>query len=210
MSIFHGWENYTERLFSNWNRLVTETDTVVLPGDFSWALKLEDTLQDFCFLAKLPGKKILLKGNHDLWWSSVTKIQNFLTKNCLENIQILFNNAILAENHAVCGTRGWMYDQNCDSKLRLREAGRLRRSLEAAEQTGKEKLVFMHYPPAYGEFVCDEIITLLKQYRIDRVYYGHIHGAANANIQTECEGIRLQLVSADTLNFCPLQICANR
>ena len=134
MNIFRGWENHTERLFANWNRLVNPNDTVVLPGDFSWGLKLEDTLEDFKFLNTLAGKKIILKGNHDLWWSTVKKLNEFLTENEIKNIEILFNNTIIAENHAIAGTRGWFYDDKADKKIVLREVGRLEKSLTEAEK----------------------------------------------------------------------------
>lgn len=206
MVVFRGWEEYTLRLQQHWSRLVKPEDTVVLPGDFSWGLKLPEALEDFKFLESLPGQKILLKGNHDLWWSTVSKVHAFFEENNLKTIRLLFNNAIAVGPYTVCGTRGWMYDQSCDSKLRLREAGRLKLSLAAAEQLGGQKLVFMHYPPAYGEFVCEEVLSLLKEYRVQTVYYGHIHGAGHAATVASAQGIALRLVSADTLNFCPLQI----
>ncbi len=206
MSVFRGWEQYTERLQQHWCRQVKPEDTVVLPGDFSWGLKLEQTLADFKFLESLTGQKILLKGNHDLWWSTVSKVNAFFKQNGIKTVTLLYNNAFRVGDYTVCGTRGWMYDQSCDSKLRLREAGRLQLSLSAAEQLGGQKLVFMHYPPAYGEFVCTEVLQILQQHGVQTVYYGHIHGAGHAATVPKIQNIALRLVSADTLNFCPLQI----
>ena len=203
MNIFRGWENHTERLFANWNRLVNPNDTVVLPGDFSWGLKLEDTLEDFKFLNKLNGKKILLKGNHDLWWSTVKKLNEFLTENEIKNIEILFNNTIIAENHAIAGTRGWFYDDKADKKIEAREVGRLEKSLTEAEKTGLPVLVFLHYPPVYGNQVCNEIFDVLKNHKIKKVYHGHIHGAGFNNAVKEYDGIKFELISCDCIDFTP-------
>ena len=203
MNIFRGWENHTERLFANWNRLVNPNDTVVLPGDFSWGLKLEDTLEDFKFLNTLAGKKIILKGNHDLWWSTVKKLNEFLTENEIKNIEILFNNTIIAENHAIAGTRGWFYDDKADKKIVLREVGRLEKSLTEAEKTGLPVLVFLHYPPVYGNQVCNEIFDVLKNHKIKKVYHGHIHGAGFNNAVKEYDGIKFELISCDCIDFTP-------
>ena len=203
MNIFRGWENHTERLFANWNRLVNQEDTVVLPGDFSWGLKLEDTLEDFKFLNTLAGKKIILKGNHDLWWSTVKKLNEFLTENEIKNTQILFNNTIIAENHAIAGTRGWFYDDKADKKIVAREVGRLEKSLTEAEKTGLPILVFLHYPPVYGNQVCNEILDVLKNHKIKKVYHGHIHGAGFNNAVKEYDGIKFELISCDCIDFTP-------
>lgn len=203
MNIFRGWENHTERLFANWNRLVNQEDTVVLPGDFSWGLKLEDTLEDFKFLNTLAGKKIILKGNHDLWWSTVKKLNEFLTENEIKNIEILFNNTIVAENHAIAGTRGWFYDDKADKKIVAREVGRLEKSLTEAEKTGLPVLVFLHYPPVYGNQVCNEIFDVLKNHKIKKVYHGHIHGAGFNNAVKEYDGIKFELISCDCIDFTP-------
>ena len=203
MNIFRGWENHTERLFANWNRLVNQEDTVVLPGDFSWGLKLEDTLEDFKFLNTLAGKKIILKGNHDLWWSTVKKLNEFLTENEIKNIEILFNNTIIAENHAIAGTRGWFYDDKADKKIVLREVGRLEKSLTEAEKTGLPVLVFLHYPPVYGNQVCNEIFDVLKNHKIEKVYHGHIHGEGFNNAVKEYDGIKFELISCDCIDFTP-------
>ncbi len=206
MTVFKGWENYTERIKSNWCRLVTENDTVVIPGDFSWGLKIDETLEDFKFLNSLPGKKILLKGNHDLWWCTVKKVNEFFEKNGIDTVSLVFNSAIKTENFTVCGTRGWFYDETADSKIRKREVQRLRRSLESADALGGEKRVFLHYPPVYGEYVCRDIIDVLKEYGVDKVYHGHIHGNGLNNSVSEYEGIKFKLISADCIDFTPILV----
>ncbi len=206
MEIF-GWDNHIERIKSNWIRLVKENDTVILPGDFSWALKLEESLEDFRFLEALPGKKLLLKGNHDLWWSTVKKVNEFFAENNIMSVELVFNNSVVVEDKAVCGTRGWMFSNSeADKKIILRESGRLVRSLEDAVKTGKKPLVFMHYPPVYGNEVCREFIEVLKSYGVDKLYYGHIHGNGFNNALSEFEGIKLKLVSCDCMNFVPFLI----
>ena len=206
MEVF-GWDNYVNRIESNWKRLVKNEDTVVIPGDFSWALKLEESLEDFKFLNSLPGKKLLLKGNHDLWWSTVKKVNEFFVKNNIDTVELVFNNAVAVEDFAVCGTRGWLFSgAEDDKKIIDREAGRLRRSLEEAVKTGREPLVFTHYPVAYGEERCDELIKVLKEFDIKTVYYGHIHGNGFNNAIPEFDGIKLKLVSSDCINFVPYLI----
>ena len=206
MEVF-GWDNYVNRIESNWKRLVKNEDTVVIPGDFSWALKLEESLADFKFLNSLPGKKLLLKGNHDLWWSTVKKVNEFFVKNNIDTVELVFNNAVAVEDFAVCGTRGWLFSgAEDDKKIIDREAGRLRRSLEEAVKTGREPLVFTHYPVAYGEDRCEELINVLKEFDVKTVYYGHIHGNGFNNAIPEFDGIKLKLVSSDCINFVPYLI----
>ena len=206
MTVFRGWENYSKRIESNWRRLIKPEDTVVLPGDFSWGLKLSETLEDFKFLDSLPGRKLLLKGNHDLWWSTVKKINEFFSENQITSVELLFNNAIVAEDRVICGTRGWFYDQSEDTKVRKRELGRLRRSLEEAEKFSYKKEVFLHYPPVYGEYVCNDIIALLKEFNIEKVYHGHIHGNGFNSAVSEYDGIKFKLISADCIDFTPVLI----
>lgn len=206
MEVF-GWDNYVKRIESNWKRLVKNEDTVVIPGDFSWALKLEESLEDFKFLNSLPGRKLLFKGNHDLWWSTVKKVNEFFVKNEIDTVELVFNNAVVVENFAVCGTRGWLFSgAEDDKKIISREAGRLKRSLEEAALTGKEPLVFTHYPVAYGEEYCKELVDVLKEFDIKTVYYGHIHGNGFNNAIPEFDGIKLKLVSSDCINFVPYLI----
>lgn len=206
MDIFCGWENYEARIKANWQRIVKPEDTVILPGDFSWGLKLEETKKDFRFLDELNGQKILLKGNHDLWWSTVSKVQSFFDENKINSVKLLYNNAYLVENRAVCGTRGWMYDAGSESKIRKREVGRLKYSLEAAKKLEAKPLCFLHYPPVYGDYVCEDILEVLFQYNIDTVYYGHIHGVGFNNAVKEYAGFKFKLISADCIDFSPIYI----
>lgn len=206
MDIFRGWDNHTERLLSHWNRLVTPLDTVILPGDFSWALKLEDTKADFDFLKKLNGKKIILKGNHDLWWSTVKKLKDFFAANEIDDVEILFNNTIIVENYAIAGTRGWFYDAAAEDKIIAREVGRLEKSLTEAEATGLPVLLFLHYPPVYGNEVCHEIFDVIKKHNIKTVYHGHIHGSGFNNAVKEYDGVEFRLISCDCIDFTPLFI----
>ena len=207
MDVFGGWLNYVERLESSWRRQIGAEDTVVLPGDISWAMDLEHCTEDFRFLHDLPGKKILGKGNHDYWWTTMNKMKNFLAQNGFDSLDFLFNNAFFYEDLAICGTRSWFFDgkQEHDEKMLNRELGRLRTSLQMAGD--REKLVFLHYPPIFAENRAEEILQLLKEYQVKECYFGHLHGyAAAAAWQGESDGIRFRLVSADALKFSPLRI----
>lgn len=207
MDIFHGWDNHTDRIVAAWNRVVGKDDTVVLPGDLSWALKLEDTLPDFLFLEKLNGTKIIGKGNHDLWWSTRKKIEEFFEKNSIKTVKLLFNNAYKVGDVAVCGTRGWFYDaKETDKKVVLREAGRLEASIKAAIELGGEPIVFLHYPPVYADMACEEILEVLKKYGIKTVYHGHIHGAGLNKSVSGYGDISLKLVSCDCIDFTPVRV----
>ena len=206
MDVFSGWDNYVEKIEKNWKKIVKEEDAVVIPGDLSWGLKIEETLEDFRFLESLPGKKIIIKGNHDLWWGTAKKLREFFLQNEINSVDIIFNNSAVCGKYAIAGTRGWFYDEKADEKILMREAGRLEASLISAEQTGKEILVFLHYPPVFADYVCQEIFDVLKRHNIKRVFYGHIHGAGAANIVREYEGIKFTLVSCDYVNFTPVYI----
>ncbi len=206
MNIFKGWDNHIERLKANWNRLVKPQDTVILPGDFSWGLKLEETKADFEFLKTLNGKKIILKGNHDLWWSTVKKLNEFFAAQKIDDVEILFNNTIVAEGYAIAGTRGWFYDDKADKKIVAREAGRLEKSLTEAEKTGFPILVFLHYPPVYANEVCEEIFEIIKRHNVKTVYHGHIHGAGFNNAVKSYDGVEFKLISCDCIDFTPLFI----
>ena len=208
MDIFTGWDNYMERLEKNWRALVSEEDTVVIPGDVSWAMSLENCYADFAFLQKLPGKKILMKGNHDYWWTTKAKMDRFLEENGFDKLQILSNNSFEYENIAICGTRGWIFEQGekQDQKIIAREAGRLTMSLQDAEKRfpGKEKLVFLHYPPVYGTETNESILQVLKDFGIKRCWYGHIHsGGCRFALNGEYDGVDYKLISADYLKFTP-------
>lgn len=208
MDIFPGWQGYMEKLERHWNTLVRPEDTVVLAGDTSWAMKLENTVADFSFLQRLPGQKLLLKGNHDYWWTTVKKMERFLQENGFDSLHILHNNSILAEGLAVCGTRSWMFDvgEAHDEKVMNRELGRLRASLDAAQE-GAERVAFLHYPPVYPNANAQQVIDLLKEYNVKRCFYGHLHGnAIRFAVQGMVDGIEYRLISADALAFCPYKI----
>ena len=206
MDVFYGWENHTDRIKANWNRLINEEDTVILAGDISWALKLEETEKDFEFINSLSGKKIILKGNHDFWWSTVSKIKSFLNEKNFNTLDLLFNNSFVFGDIAVCGSRGWLYDgSGCeDEKIIKRECGRLLLSLNSVPENIKEKIVFMHYPPVYNGYVCRPIIDILKENGINQVYYGHIHGTGKNHTVSSYNGISMKLVSCDCVDFTPI------
>lgn len=210
MNIFRGWDNYEERLEKNWRSLVTDEDIVVIPGDISWAMKLNECYEDFKFIHNLPGKKLLLKGNHDYWWDTRRKIENYLRENGFDSIEIVFNSAKAVGEYAVCGTRGWFYDAEADSdkKVLNREVGRLRTSITEALKTGLEPVVFLHYPPVYGDQRCDDILNVLKEYNIKKCYYGHLHGSnvAKKAVTGEFEGINFKLISSDYVKFVPILV----
>jgi len=209
MTVFKGWENYTEKIYKNWNKIVTDNDTVVVPGDISWAMKLHKSFEDLKFIHELPGRKILLKGNHDLWWETISKLENFINEHGFDTISFLHNNAFVVDDYAICGSRGWFFDDDSgnDKKVLLREAMRVDRSIELGRQTGKIPLVFLHYPPITMEAVCHEIMDVLIKHEIKNCYYGHIHGARYARCYNDVyEGIRFKPVSCDILNFIPMKI----
>lgn len=208
MDIFGGWDNYVERIEKNWKKLVNEDDTVVIGGDISWAISLQQAKPDFEFINKLPGKKIILKGNHDFWWGTANKINEFLIVNKFDTIKILHNNSYSDGNIAICGTRGWIYDGTGekDQKIISREASRLETSIKQASVIGAAPIVFLHYPPAFAECVCEEIIGVLKQYSIKQVYYGHIHGKGIHNTVNDYDGIKLTLVACDGVDFTPVYV----
>ncbi len=207
------WKDYTEKLKKNWTALVKPTDTVILPGDISWAMTLEEAENDFAFLNSLPGTKIIGKGNHDFWWATMKKIDAFFAEKNFQTIRFLYNNAIRVENFIICGSRGWFYDasqgglpDNTDyQKIVNREVMRLRMSLEAAKSFPPEceRIVFLHFPPVFRGFRCNEITELLKEYGIRRCWFGHIHGVYNLPRTFVADGISFSLVSADFLNFIP-------
>lgn len=206
MNIFGGWDNHVEKLTENWNRLVKEDDTVVMPGDLSWGMSLEESLEDFKFVDSLPGRKIILKGNHDYWWNTVTKCENFFQKNGLTTLNLLNNNHYTYGEYGICGTRGWINEttQPADKKVLLREAGRLEASIASAEKAGLKPVVFLHYPPAYANSINIEILDVLIKHKIKDCYYGHIHGkGSNYAINGERDGINYRLISSDFIQFVP-------
>ena len=205
-----GWKDYTARLEKNWRAVVSDQDTVVIAGDISWAMKLEETEADFSFLESLPGKKWLLKGNHDYWWTTRKKMEAYLKEKGFSSLGILFNSAEAVGDVSICGTRGWFYDaeSDADKKILNREVGRLNTSIALAKATGKEPVVFLHYPPVYGEAECQEILQVLLEQDIKQCYYGHIHGgfAAKKAVTGYYKGIDLHLISCDFTGFMPILI----
>ncbi len=210
MDVFEGWHNYTDRLEKNWRAIVKEEDTVVIAGDVSWAMKLEDTAADFAFIHSLPGKKLILKGNHDYWWSTKKKIEEFLQSRGFGTIGIVHNNAVPVGDMAVCGTRGWLYNSSTaeDRKIVNREVGRLNASIDDAVRQGAEPIVFLHYPPVYDGAACTEILEVLKSRGIKKCYFGHVHGsqAARRAITGDYEGIKMYLISCDYSDFTPVLV----
>ena len=212
MDVFTGWGNHVQKIEDNWRRTVREEDTVVLPGDISWAMTLEQALPDFQFLHSLPGTKIILKGNHDYWWNTRKKIEALWGANGLDSLKLLHNNAILAEGAALCGSRGWFFDcaQAGDRKVLLREAGRLQASIEEGKKLSERVCVFLHYPPIANGRRCDEILGVLTREGVRSCWYGHLHGPSLPWAFTgKAEGIQFHCASADHLKFCPIKIDLN-
>lgn len=210
MDIFgERWQNYVEKIEHGFAQL-TENDTTVLCGDLSWGMSLEESLNDFRFIHALPGKKIIMKGNHDYWWNTVSKMRNFFDANGMDSIEILHNNCLFYGETALCGTRGWFYELDNEGthngKMLAREVGRLETSLKMAGESC-EKICFLHYPPLYQGYECPEIIRLLNLYNVRECYFGHLHGAAQKRVLAGCHyNIDFHLVAADFVDFTPIKI----
>ena len=224
MDIFgDNWKGHEEKIKKDWIEKVTDNDTVILPGDFSWSMKLEDTEKDFEYINNLPGKKLLLKGNHDYWWNTITKMRKFLEENNFQNIDFIYNQGYELENYIIAGTRGWsLLEEDKDEKVLNRELGRLEASIKEGlqkaaalqetdnilnqEQNKKELIVFMHYPPISNSIIFNneksQFVELMKKYNVKKCFYGHLHGASIKDaFEGEFEGIEFKLISADGLNF---------
>ena len=207
MDVFGGgWEGYVDKLQKGFAAVGPE-DTVVLCGDLSWGMSLEEAKEDLAFLDALPGaRKLLLKGNHDYWWSTVSKMSAFFAEKGFTTFEFLHNNCQFYGEHALCGTRGWFYEETGDQKVFKRELIRLEASLKAAGE--RPKLCFLHYPPLYQGYRCPEIIALLEQYGVERCYYGHLHGGSHRlAVEGRQGGVAYYLVSADYVGFRPQKIC---
>ena len=210
MDVFGGaWQGYMEKLEAGLS-VLRDGDTLILCGDTSWAMDLRDAGPDFLWLDAFPGTKYLVKGNHDYWWTTAQKLENFWSELGVTSLRLLHNNAVRYGGIAVCGTRGWFYEEDKrgthDEKVFLRELGRLRASLEAGRKTGADELVCcLHYPPLYEGYRCDEIVALLNEYGVKRCYFGHLHGPAQSRvIEGPYGGIDYTLVAGDYVNFCPV------
>ena len=232
MDVFGGgWDNYVEKIKTGFS-LLGPDDVCVLCGDISWGMSLEESLEDFRFISRLPGSKIVLKGNHDYWWDTATKMKAALARDGIDNIEILNNNCFFYDGAAICGTRGWLMDAEKDSKhyarndaaenaehgsaehgsakhnakIMAREVSRLRASLKAAGNAS-EKLCFFHYPPRFYDFVCPEIIAAMNEFGVKKCWYGHIHGHGHRfAVRGEVEGITYEMISADFVDFVPQRV----
>ena len=215
MNVFgENWLNYEEKLKENWNNKIKEDDIILIPGDFSWATYLEDTIQDFAYLNELKGIKILLKGNHDYWWTTLKKMEEFFKEKDFRNIKFLYNNSYELDKAMIVGTRGWTFNDTENSeKMINRELARLELSINDAKQknSNKEIICMMHYPPISKNMVENneksEFIELMKKYNIHKCIYGHLHGKSHSEaIEGMIDGVELKLVSSDYLKFDPIKI----
>jgi len=209
MDVFGGtWIGYMDKLKAGLSVIGPE-DTTVLLGDLSWALDLSCAKEDFAWIDQIPGRKIILKGNHDYWWSTASKFYKFCDENGFSNQWILNNNHYEYNGYAICGTRGWFFEEERsdthDEKVFKRELIRLETSLKSAGDL--PKIVFLHYPPRYKGYTCDAILDLMKRYDVRRCFYGHLHGASHGlAMEGQWDGIEYKLVAADKLNFQPYQV----
>ncbi len=209
MDVFGGrWENYIQKLNEGFS-LVKDGDTTVICGDLTWGMTLDEAEEDFRYIHRIPGRKIILKGNHDYWWSTANKAKTFFAEKDIDSIDILNNNCFFYEDIAICGTRGWAAEGNVsrehDKKMTDREVLRLEASLKAAGD--REKIVFLHYPPKMLGYECTPMLELMERYGVKKCYYGHLHSAGRAAaFEGESHGIRFRLISSDHLLFIPLKI----
>ena len=209
MDVFGGaWVGYMDKLRTGLSGIKPE-DTTVLLGDLSWALDLEGARQDFAWINEIPGRKIILKGNHDYWWSTATKFEKFCQENSFHDLYLLNNNCYEYGDYAICGTRGWFFEEDRsgqhDEKVFKRELLRLEASLKAAGD--RPKLVFLHYPPRYKGYECAEILKQLETYGVRRCFYGHLHGGSHKlAMEGRWDGVEFRLVAADYLDFKPYSV----
>lgn len=209
MEIFSGWNQYQSRIEQNWNKLIQSQDTIVLAGDISWGMSLEEAKPDFAFLNALPGQKIILKGNHDYWWNSMKKMTDFFQANGFDTLHILHNNCYAYENFGICGTRGWvnMPGESADAKVLTREQQRLKVSLSEAKKQNLTPIAFLHYPPLFGNSRNELMLEVLHEFEVKDCYYGHLHGKIHEKaVQGLKDGIHYHLISGDYLQFVPEKI----
>lgn len=209
MDTFGGaWEGYVEKLREKLSAFTPE-DGLVISGDISWGMSLEEALPDFEFLHRhFPGKMFLVKGNHDYWWTTANKMYTFWAQHGLERFQLLHNNCHLWGETALCGTRGWFFEEDANGhneKIFRREVQRLETSLKAAGE--REKICFLHYPPLYQGYICQEIVDLMERYRVSRCYYGHLHGGSHRLAQEGRRGtVEYHLIAGDRVDFQPQMV----
>lgn len=209
MDIFGGaWTGYMDKLSLGMSE-ITESDTTVLLGDLSWALDLQEAHADFAWINQIPGRKIILKGNHDYWWSTASKFYKFCQQHEFQNQWILNNNHYEYDGWAICGTRGWFFEEERsgqhDEKVFKRELLRLESSLKSAGEM--PKIVFLHYPPRYKGYTCEPILELLSKYEVRKCFYGHLHGGSHGLAQEGIwDGVEFKLVAADKLGFKPFKV----
>lgn len=209
MDVFGGaWKGYVDKLREGL-KVIGPEDTTVLLGDLTWGMSLEDAVEDFRFISEIPGRKIILKGNHDYWWSTAKKFYSFCEAQGFADMLVLNNNCWFYGDVALCGTRGWFYEEERhgaqDEKIFKRELMRLEASLKAAGD--REKLCFLHYPPRFGAYRCDEIMDMLTAYGVRECYYGHLHGDSHKlAFEGIHGGVRYHLAAADYLGFCPIRV----
>lgn len=210
MSIFSGWQNYQELIEKNWKELISDSDTIVLPGDISWGMSLKEAAPDFKFIEQLPGQKIVIKGNHDYWWTTKKKMEDFFAAEGCTSIKILHNNHYRYGEYGICGTRGWvnMPGETQDEKVLRREVQRLETSIRSALDEGLKPIVFLHYPPIFATNFNYDILDVLYRYKIEECYYGHIHGksAHDLCVKNTYDGINFHLIAGDYLQFIPEKI----
>lgn len=211
MDVFGGrWQDYMTKIDVRWRALVQPEDTVVIGGDVSWGIDFKQAKADFAYLDRLPGRKLILKGNHDLWWSTVSKMRAFVAENNFQNIDFLHNNCFLYEDIALCGTRGWFFEEDFkqahDEKIFRRELMRLEMSLKCGRDSGAQEIYcFLHYPPLYTNFRCGEIIDLMRRFGVRRCIYGHLHSESlRWAVEGVHEGIEFTLASGDHVDFTPV------
>jgi len=210
MDVFGGgWVNYVEKIKTGFQGL-DQQDMCILCGDTSWGMQLEEALEDFLFIDSLPGKKIILKGNHDYWWNTASKMKTFFEANGINSIDILHNNCYIYDGTAICGTRGWFADEELSAeqneKIIAREVMRLRASLQAAGNADV-KLCFFHYPPRFKNTVCHDLISVMNEFGVKSCFYGHLHGEGHRlAVRGMVEGIEYEIISADYVDFIPQRV----
>lgn len=202
------WFKHHEKIQENWINIVKEEDTVLVAGDISWSMRMEDGREDLEFIHKLPGKKIFVKGNHDYWWTSITKLNSMY-----EDMNFIQNNFFTYEDYAICGTRGWITPSSSkftahDKKVYERELIRLTLSLDMAKKDGYSKIIVMlHYPPTNEGCEDTGFIDILRGYEVEKVIYGHLHGYGLNNVfEGVKEDVEYILTSCDYINFTPKKI----